>query len=157
MTDNSSTPSIHFWLPLVVWIVAILTVSSIPGPTLAKVGFSVQDKVAHASEYAILGFLACRWLLGVNLAAPKATSLSLVMGAGLGVADESWQRLIPGRITSIMDWSADLVGVVVGVTAAAIYYLVLQRAAARRNGGPPRRGDDSPGTQLGPTQMGDTR
>lgn len=157
LTDNSTTPSIHFWLPLVVWIVAILAVSSIPGPTLAKVGFSVQDKLAHASEYAILGFLACRWLLGVRLAASRATALSLVMGAGLGAADESWQRLIPGRFTSITDWTADLVGVVAGVAAASIYYLVLQRNGALRSGGNARRGEDPRSNRVEPTHTGEGR
>jgi VanZ family protein len=157
LTDNSTTPSIHFWLPLVVWIVAILAVSSIPGPTLAKVGFSVQDKLAHASEYAILGFLACRWLLGVRLPASRATSLSLVMGAGLGAADESWQRIIPGRITSIADWTADLVGVAAGVAAASIYYLLLQRHASRRALGKPRRGENPQPEHVGPTQPGEGR
>jgi VanZ family protein len=130
LTSRTSTPSIHFWLPLVVWVAAILCVSSIPGPTLAKVGFSVQDKVAHATEYSVLGFLACRWLLGVRVGTLPALLLSALMGAGVGAADESWQLLIPGRTTSIYDWTADLVGAVLGVTAATIYYVVLHRRAA---------------------------
>jgi VanZ family protein len=157
LTTRDPDPSIQYWLPLVVWIAAILAVSSIPGPTLALVGFSVQDKIAHASEYSVMGFLTCRWLLGVRVRPPRALTLSTLMGAGLGAADESWQRLIPGRECSARDWVADVIGIALGVTAAGIYYLALRSARGAGGDGHSRAAPrDADGIQLGGGDSGES-
>jgi VanZ family protein len=113
---------------MLIWIGAILSVSSVPGPTLDKVGFSVQDGLAHGLEYAVLGFLTyrrqrlqCRSRVWVALLVASA------LGALIGAIDETYQLLVPGRISSVADWIADVLGATGGGIVASIYYAVTRR------------------------------
>jgi len=129
LTARGAVPTIAFALPLWIWIGAIFALSSIPGPTLHKVGFSVWDKGAHFIEYSILGFLAVRKerlgaLRGGFAAALRALSLILL----IGIVDELYQLLIPGRSTEAADLLADLLG---GSTGSAIALLYLRRRSKR--------------------------
>ena len=129
MTAQESSSSIQYWLPLAVWVFVILAVSSIPGPTLLKVGFSVQDSVAHGAEYSVLGFLVYRWRRA--LGRKPAASLLAALGVGLllGSIDEFYQGFIPGRIPSVADLGADGLGAITGASIALVYYALLARLA----------------------------
>lgn len=130
MTPSRQNPTIQYWLPLFIWIGAILSVSSVPGPTLEKVGLSVQDGLAHGLEYAVLGFLAYRrQRLQSRSGVLAGLLLSAALGALVGAVDETYQRLIPGRFSSVSDWTADAVGAAVGGTVASVYYALSRRHA----------------------------
>jgi VanZ family protein len=76
----------------------------------------VSDKLAHAAEYAGLGLLltvafrrtligARRWIL---------TVVVVIAGAIVGALDETYQLTVPGRDRDLLDWVADVVGVLIG-------------------------------------------
>lgn len=69
------------------------------------------DKLAHAVEYAVLGFLLARGL------GQKKRAVALAMGAAAiyGLSDEFHQSLVAARDASVWDWAADAMGAAAGV------------------------------------------
>ena len=119
------------YLPLVVWLVFISYASSdnfsadntsrIIGPlvlwlfpntspeTMATIHF-IMRKIAHFTEYAILGFLAARafrpW--------PRWFLISVALVVVYALIDEYHQSFVPSRTASIFDSLIDMAG---GITA----------------------------------------
>ena len=93
---------------------------------------TVPDKLVHATEFAILGFLALRARAGGGITLDRrAVVVALMIGICVGALDENYQRLIPQRDSSAKDWVADVVGTALGVLIAAGLFL-RQRRARRR-------------------------
>lgn len=139
MTPPQPNSTLHFRLPLLLWIAVILAVSSIPGPTLQQVSFSVKDSLAHFVEYAVLGFLSYRLLRAEGRGVAGALLGTLVLGALMGAIDESYQRLIPGRLTTWADYAADFAGAGLGSAVAALYYTWTGRFDVRTEGKTPEQ------------------
>lgn len=117
------------WVPAAVYIGLIFAVSSIPGSLTGRIPFRLFDKVAHMGEFAGLALFLVVAFRG-SLTRPDMRHVVLMVvavGLSIGVLDEMYQHLIPGRAVEFLDWVADTVGVVVGTTAALIHY--------RRRGG----------------------
>ena len=95
------------WLPALVWGAVILTVSSFPRMDLAPRLFPGCDKILHFIEYSILG-------LGLRYWSGSGKPLFVAGGLAFAALDEFHQKYVPGRHASLMDWVADLSGVVVG-------------------------------------------
>ncbi len=125
--DSPAPSRLAFRLPLLVWMGVILAVSSIPGPTLQMVGFSVADSFSHGFEYAILGFLAYRLFRAEGKSRGRAWLSSVLLAALMGAVDENYQRLIPERISSWSDWAADITGGGIGGAVAIVYYVLTDR------------------------------
>ena len=102
--------ALSLWLPVVAWAGLIFALSSIPD---LGTGLGTWDlvlrKLAHAAEYAMLGFLLLR-ALGREPAA-------LAVGIAYAASDELHQHFVPGRHGSVLDALLDAVGVGVGVYA----------------------------------------
>jgi VanZ family protein len=96
------------WVPVVAWAGLIFVLSSIPD---LSTGLGAWDlalrKVAHAAEFAVLGFLLAR---AIGRDGP-----ALALGIAYAVSDEVHQHFVPGRLGSPLDVLVDAVGVVVGV------------------------------------------
>lgn len=105
----------------------ILAASSIPEPTLQKVGFSVKDYLAHGIEYSILGFLSYRLVRAQGKRPVAAWLWVVVIAFFMGAVDETYQRLIPGRTPSLTDFAADLAGSSTGGLIAIVYYALTSR------------------------------
>lgn len=108
------------WTPALVWAALLFVLSSrqsLPGP-----GVQHADKAAHFAAYAVLGallaFAAARtgWPLAV------AAALGILYGA----SDEVHQMFVPGRSASVLDWLADVAGVL-----AAVYLYARWRPGPR--------------------------
>ena len=112
----------------------ILSVSSIPEPTLQKVGFSVKDYLAHGVEYSILGFLALRLIRAEGGKFPWSWLLVVLLALCMGALDETYQRLIPGRTPSWSDYASDLAGSSAGGLIAIVYYAVTERFRSSSGG-----------------------
>jgi VanZ family protein len=119
------------YLPLVVWLVFISYASSdsfnagntsrIIGPlvlwlfpntspeTMATIHF-VTRKIAHFTEYAILGFLAARAFRPY----PRWFLISAVLVVVYALIDEYHQSFVPSRTASVLDSLIDMAG---GITA----------------------------------------
>ncbi len=96
------------WLPVVAWAALIFTLSSIPDLGTGLGGWDLAlRKLAHATEYAVLGALLFR-ALGRELPA-------IAIGIAYAVTDEVHQAFVPGRLGSPLDVLVDAAGVLAGV------------------------------------------
>ncbi len=109
------------WLPVVLWAGLIFGLSSVPdlGTGLGTWDLALR-KIAHFSEYAILGALLLRALgreeisLGAGLIlSPRL--LSIAAGVAYAATDELHQHFVPGRHAAVRDVVIDAAGVLAGV------------------------------------------
>ena len=93
-----------------VWAAVIFVLSSIPDLGTGLGGWDlVLRKLAHAFEYAVLGFLLVRAL--------RREQIAFALGLAYAVTDEIHQYFVSGRHGSPVDVAIDAVGVLVGVLA----------------------------------------
>jgi VanZ family protein len=98
------------WAPVVVWAAVIFAFSSIPSLSTGLGGWDlVLRKLAHLTEYAILGALLVRAL--------SRPGLAIFLGGLYAVTDEVHQHFVRGRHAAWYDVLLDTVGVTVGVLA----------------------------------------
>ena len=106
------------WAPVVLWACVIFGLSSIPS---LGTGLGTWDlvlrKLAHATEYAVLGLLLLRAL--------GREWIAVVLGVLYAGSDELHQHFVSGRHASPYDVAIDAFGVLVGV-------FVVRRALALR-------------------------
>ena len=130
---RSTERTLRTWILVVAYLALIFGVSSIPQNPLAQTCFKVSDKLAHLAEYTGFGLLLTlasrgtlrrlqRWLLMV---------IVVLVGAAVGALDETYQMTVPGRERELLDWVADVTGVLIG-TCLAIWVgsWMARRAAA---------------------------
>jgi len=77
--------------------------------------FDVQDKLIHASAYAVMAFLFWQagkaWMLRFGLTNWKMLAvICMVFCSAYGLSDEWHQSFTAGRDASVFDWMADMVG-----------------------------------------------
>jgi VanZ family protein len=121
---------LSLWLPVIAVCALIFTLSSfsqLPSPP-----GGVTDKHEHFTIYFVLGLTLVRALAGgrwtgVTL---RVAILSLVFVSLYGASDEFHQSFVPGRDSSVYDWTADTIG---GFTAAAglLAWAIIRRNPAR--------------------------
>jgi VanZ family protein len=105
-------PSMHrllsLWLPVVLWAGLIFGLSSIPslGTGLGTWDLALR-KLAHTTEYAVLGFLLLR--------ASGREGMAALAGVAYAVTDEIHQHFVPGRHGAAYDVAIDAAGVLIGV------------------------------------------
>jgi len=98
-------------------VIIILAGSSVPGKKIPEVFTLTPDKLIHCLEYAVLGLFLFRWLRleYIRHTLFKISLLTLLLGSLMGVLDENYQRLTPGRSPDFWDWVLDSVGVLIAV------------------------------------------
>jgi len=107
------------WGPVALLAALITWVSHIPN--LAPPG-NTPDWIMHMAEYGLLGVLVGRALTGgggrmaMRLALPAAVAC-----LAFAALDEIHQMFVVGRSASVRDWSFDLAGVGMGLSAAAAW------------------------------------
>jgi VanZ family protein len=110
LTIRPVSAQLRLWLPVVAWAALIFALSSIPD---LGTGLGTWDlvlrKIAHASEYAVLGALLLR---AVGHAVP-----AFGLGVAYAVSDEIHQSFVEGRRGTPLDVLIDSIGVAVGVLA----------------------------------------
>jgi len=101
-----------YHLPVLVFGILILGLSSIPdlSPPI-KTSFPL-DKVIHFIEYAGFAYLSIRSTIHLfSSLRPSIAYLTAVLFVSLfAIADENYQRLIPGRTPDVLDVLSDLAG-----------------------------------------------
>jgi VanZ family protein len=98
------------WLPVVAWAAVIFALSAVPDLGTGLGGWDlVLRKLAHATEFAILGLLLAR--------AVRSPRLAVGLGVLYAVSDELHQLTVAGREGSPLDVAIDAVGVTLGVLA----------------------------------------
>ncbi|MDZ7340787.1 MAG: VanZ family protein [candidate division KSB1 bacterium] len=106
----------HFlWyqLPAIAWAAAIFIQSSMADISVPELGFDWQDKVYHAIEYGILGFLLYRALFfqKIQLLKTHASGFTWLLGSLYAISDEIHQYFVPGRSADVGDALADVAGI----------------------------------------------
>jgi VanZ family protein len=100
--------ALTLWLPVVVWAAVIFAFSSVPS---LGTGLGTWDlvlrKLAHLSEYALLGLLLAR--------AVRRPGLAVALAAAYAVTDELHQTFVEGRHGAPLDVGIDTLGALVGV------------------------------------------
>jgi len=114
MKINRSMYPWLLWLSLI-WIVSSLPSDNLPSYMNKIVGI---DKLAHFTQYLILGLLVNRWLKRMNMSGKKSLYMYGFILA-LALIDELHQIFIPGRSFSVYDMIANGSGLVCG-------YLILR-------------------------------
>ncbi|MEO5634435.1 VanZ family protein [Gaiella sp.] len=103
-----SAASFRRWAPVVVMAAIIFAFSSVPS---LGTGLGTWDlvlrKLAHLTEYAVLGTLLQR-----ALARP---GIAILIGGLYAASDEIHQHFVPGRHAAWYDVVIDTVGVTIGV------------------------------------------
>ena len=98
------------WAPIVLWAAVIFAFSSVPS---LSSGLGTWDlvlrKIAHLSEYAILGALLVR--------AIQRPAVAILAGGLYAASDEFHQHFVRGRHAAWYDVLIDTVGVTIGVFA----------------------------------------
>jgi len=100
-----------FRLLLLIYMMIILSVSSLPGETLPKTWLLNWDKLIHFTEYFILGILLMK---SMNTVSSKMLLIIIPFGLFFGLMDEYLQSFISGRFSSGWDVLADTIGVAIG-------------------------------------------
>ncbi len=104
------------WALVVLWMGLIFWLSSIPSLSSGLGNWDLLlRKLAHLTEYAVLGALLARVLPAFP---------ALWIGMAYAASDEIHQSLVPGREGALLDVGLDSVGVLVGI-------LILQRSPWR--------------------------
>ncbi len=127
---------LRFWLPVLGFITLIFAMSSVSDLPTENL-FPHMDKVAHLAEYGILGLLTGRALRSAS--PPFVTKfwfgLAIIATIAVGMLDEAFQSTVPGRHSSRMDFTADMIGAVAGIVALVQGSRLWQKVLRRPAGG----------------------
>lgn len=101
---------VHLWGPVVGVMLLIFGLSS--QSVLPQPPGLINDKVAHASVYALLAALWYRALAGGRWdgLTPLRALIAVVGATAYGATDELHQSFVPGRMTELADLQADALG-----------------------------------------------
>jgi len=111
------------WRSVVAWAALILIATTVPLTDIAsRAPVPWLDKLVHGALYLVLG-----WLVGAALCATGRRSIGARASAVLALSvfallDEVHQLWLPGRVTSLEDWAADVVGATIGLTVGMILW-----------------------------------
>jgi VanZ family protein len=104
-----TSAALRLWAPVVLWAAVIFAFSSVPD---LGTGLGTWDlvlrKLAHATEFAVLGALLLR--------AFRIEWPALALGIAYAASDEAHQLFVAGRHGSPFDFLIDAVGLALGVT-----------------------------------------
>ncbi len=89
-------------------------------PTLpVPMAFPHQDKLVHATAYALMGILAWRSFAYIDRPVLTLAIISFLFCSLYGISDEYHQSFIVGRDADIKDWFADSVGAAIAIYVMA--------------------------------------
>ncbi len=116
-----------YWVPPLLYMALIFAVSSLEQPPLPMPKFEwlTIDKLYHFIEYAILGGLVAHAFVKAKPSVVPSQLiwvLAAVLSILYGASDEWHQTFVPGRLATLADWVADVLGSIVGVLAVYLYY-----------------------------------
>ncbi len=119
---------VHWRLPAIIWALVIIALTSYPTLSIPDWGFDAMDKLAHFAVYFILALLVTRALVQDKIKVDNNIFIkSLVINSGFALFDEIHQIPIPGRVGDILDFSADILGILCALFAFKILHFFLIR------------------------------
>lgn len=123
------------WLPAVLYMALIWTLSSLSLSDVSVSRFPFGDKGVHFVEYGVLAFLLAHaafrtWPRHHPL---RTGSLAVLVASLWGFVDEVHQGFVPGRSSEVLDLVADAAGAVAG---ASLRYALGRQARTPTPGEP---------------------
>ena len=119
---------IVYWCPALSWALLIFMLSHQTGSNLPSLEIPGADKFVHFALYIILCLLL---YLGFrrerNYTPARAVLYAFFVAAIYGAIDEIHQHYVPERVTSVVDWMADVAGV--GTASLALWIKSLRGRA----------------------------
>ena len=104
------------YLPLIFYWILLFTLTTLPSKSVPVIG--VNDKVEHLLAYFGLSFLLYLTLLFQKksvLLKRNALLFTLIIVFAYGIIDEVHQLMIPGRSCEFIDFTADMLGGILGL------------------------------------------
>lgn len=103
-----------FHLPVILYSMAVITLSSIPHLKPPPIRLLATDKVLHFIEYGIFALLAFRSFTRIGSVSQVNRALlgSAVFICIFAVLDEYYQRFVPGRHFDVYDILTDVGGAI---------------------------------------------
>jgi VanZ family protein len=98
---------VRLWLPVAAWAALIFALSSVPSFDSGLSWDTPLRKLAHLTEYAILGALLLRAL--------RRPGPAWLVGVAYAASDEFHQHFVSGRNGNPVDVAIDALGVLLGV------------------------------------------
>lgn len=90
-------------------------------------GGSLLRKLAHLAEFCLLG-MCLSWLFGMLRSKPwEQITFPALLGFLVACIDETIQRFVPGRYSSLFDVGIDIAGVITGIILFFFGYLIFKR------------------------------
>lgn len=127
MAKRIALQIIRYWVPFVCYAAVIVFLSTRPGSDLPKI--TIPDKVLHAVEYAVFGFLFFRVLWRQTDWQTRDIAMIMLVGLLLFATLDEWvQSFVANRDSSFYDWLADLGG---GMAGAWTYKGLAERYLQR--------------------------
>ena len=100
--------------------------------SFADMGDHPIRKIAHATEYAVLGFLLAGSYADREKKRSRMIGIPIILGSLYAVSDELHQLFVPGRSCELMDMLIDSSGVVIGTFAALFFFVYWVNRKTRR-------------------------
>ena len=104
------------YVPLGLYWLVLLTLTSLPGPDLPDV--NISDKIEHLLAFWVLAILLklTLWVQNKYRKLKEHSSVFTLIIIGVYAAlDEIHQLFIPGRDCDILDWFSDMSGALIAV------------------------------------------
>lgn len=131
--DIVPSPPVQKWVRRILmsgmagyWL-ALFVLTHTPAPRVPKVG--VDDKLAHFLAYFLLGVLVYATVWATRPHARTAGLWVIAIGMCYGAIDE-WTQILVGRDCELMDWAADMGGMISAVLVMTLVRLVVSRLLA---------------------------
>jgi VanZ family protein len=102
----------------------VFYLSSLPSWKIKAVS-SIPDYLLHFVEYAVFAWLSLRFARNIQKGTinVKTYTITIIILALFAISDEWHQSFVPGRFASVLDFIADLAGILAGV---GIYLMFLR-------------------------------
>ena len=104
------------WWSVAAWAVLILVATTVRlSDVLLQTPVSWLDKLAHGSLYLVLGWLTGAAMCAAGRCTARAGLAALAVASVFAALDEAHQAWLPGRVPSVGDWAADVIGATIGL------------------------------------------
>jgi VanZ family protein len=98
------------------WAALILVATTVHVPDVVlRTPVSWLDKLAHGTLYLVLGWLTGAAMCAAGRCTARAGFVALAVAAAFAALDEAHQAWLPGRVPSVGDWAADVIGATIGL------------------------------------------
>jgi len=126
---------VRYWLPVVLCAAGIWYASSLSSTPLDEIDIPHLDKVLHALEYGVLGWLVALAIrrTGARGVRQRSWLVALVLVVAYGVTDEIHQTWVPHRDAAVSDLVADGAGGLLGGVLCLQYLKAVALMKAQRS------------------------